>query len=313
MRTMVVFNPKAGQLRLGHQMDEVVQFLRMYGWEVDLRTTEKAGDATTLAREAVDKNYDMVLAAGGDGTNNEVINGGLVGSEITFGILPVGTTNVLALEVGIPVNNPLHLRPILDSARVLVDGHVQRIDVGRAANRYFLLMGGIGWDAEVGTYVQRDAKRWLGPLAYLPAGVLAAKNFAGSRIWADIDGERFRDRAVLITVNNTRLYAGVVQMAPKASLDDGLLDVCIFRGQNVTQAFFRYVLGVLSRRHIYDPHVRYHQARYVAVRSARPLPVHVDDESLGSTPVEFTIVPRSLRVMLPRDLPPQLLLHADEP
>ncbi len=173
-------------------------------------------------------------------------------------------------------------------------------------------MGGIGWDAAAGTYVQRDAKRWLGPLAYLPAGFMAVKNFAGSRIWVDIDGDQFRDRAVLITVNNTRLYGGVVQMAPKASLDDGLLDVCIFRGQNATQAFFRYFLGVLSRRHIYDPRVRYHQAKYVAVRSARPLPVHVDDEPLGSTPVEFTVVSRSLRVMLPRNLPPELLLHVNE-
>jgi len=313
MKTMIVFNPKAGQLRLSRQMDEVIQFLGKYGWEVDLRTTEKAGDATDFAQEAVDENYDMVIASGGDGTNNEVINGGLVGSEVIFGVLPVGTTNVFALEVGIPVNNPLHLRPILDSAKVLIEGNMQRIDVGRAAGRYFLLMGGIGFDAAIGAYVQPDAKRWLGPLAYLPAGIQAAQNFAGSRIWVDIDGEQFRDRAVLITVNNTRLYGGVVQMAPKASLDDGLLDVCIFRGQNVTQAFFRYVLGVLSRRHIYDPHVRYHQARYVAVRSARPLPVHVDDEPLGSTPVEFTVVPRSLRVMLPKNLPSQLLLHANEP
>lgn len=312
MKTMIVFNPMAGQLRPGHQLEEVVQFLRQHDWEVTLRVTEKSGDATVLAQEAVDQNYDMVVAAGGDGTNNEVINGGLVGSDVVLGMLPIGTTNVFAMEVGIPINNPLHLRPILDSARVLVDGCVQRVDVGKAGNRFFLLMGGVGWDAEAVTYVQRDAKRWLGPLAYLPAGFMAAKTFAGSRIWVDIDGDRFRDRAVLITVNNTRLYGGVVQMAPKASLDDGLLDVCIFRGQNVTQAFFRYFLGVLSRRHIYDPRVRYHQAKYIAIRSARPLPVHVDDEALGSTPVEFTVLSRSLRVMLPKNLPPNLLLHADE-
>jgi len=312
MKTMIVFNPTAGQLRPGHQMDEVAQFLRQHKWDVTLRVTEKSGDATSFAREAVDNNYDMVVAAGGDGTNNEVINGGMVGSDVVLGMLPIGTTNVFALEVGIPISNPLHLRPVIDSARVLVDGCVRRVDVGKAGSRFFLLMGGVGWDAEVVTYVQRDAKRWLGPLAYLPAGVMAAKNFAGSRVWVDIDGHRFRDRAVLITINNTRLYGGVVQMAPKASLDDGLLDVCIFRGHNVTQAFFRYIFGVLSRRHIYDPHVRYHQAKYIAVRSARPLPVHVDDETLGSTPVEFTVVSRSLRVMLPRNLPPDLLLHADE-
>ncbi len=313
MKTMIIFNPTAGQLRLSRQMDEVVQFLQQHGWDVDLRKTARGGDATIFAQEAVDHHYEMVVAAGGDGTNNEVINGGLVGSDVIFGMLPIGTTNVLALEVGVPVSNPLHLRPVLDSARVLVEGRVRRIDVGRAARRYFLMMGGIGWDAEIGTYVQRDTKRWLGPLAYMPAAVLAAKNFAGSRIWVDIDGEQFRDRAVLITVNNTRLYGGVVQMAPRASLDDGLLDVCIFRGQNVTQAFFRYFLGVLSRRHIHDPRVRYHQAKYVAVRSARPLPVHVDDEPLGSTPVEFTVANRALRVMLPDNLPAQLLLHANEP
>jgi diacylglycerol kinase (ATP) len=313
MKTMIIFNPTAGQLRLGHQMDEVVQFLHRFDWEVDVRRTEKSGDATGFAREALDQNYDMVVAAGGDGTNNEVINGGLVGSNVIFGILPIGTTNVFALEVGIPVNNPLHLRPILDSARVLVEGRIQRIDVGQISNRYFLLMGGIGWDAEVGTYVQKNAKRWLGPLAYLPAAVRASKSFAGSRIWVDMDGEQFRDRAVLITVNNTRLYGGVVQMAPKASLDDGLLDVCIFRGQNATQAFFRYILGVLSHRHIYDPRVRYHQAKYIAVRSARPLPVHVDDEPAGSTPVEFSVATRSLRIMLPKDLPSQLLIHSNEP
>jgi diacylglycerol kinase family enzyme len=173
-------------------------------------------------------------------------------------------------------------------------------------------MGGIGWDAEIGFHVQREAKRWLGPLAYLPAGLIAANKFTGTRMWVEMDGKQFRDRAVLITINNTRLYGGVVQMAPKACLDDGLLDVCIFRGQNVTQAFFRYILGVLSRRHIYDPRVRYSQARHIVVRSARSVPVHVDDEPLGSTPVEFSVAARSLRVILPRTVPRELLLHADE-
>ena len=312
MNAMLVLNPTAGQLWLNRQIEEVIQYLQQHGWRVDLRTTEKRGDAISFTREAIDKRCDIVIAAGGDGTINEVINGGLVGSDVMLGVLPIGTTNVLALEVGIPVSNPLHLRPILDSARVLVEGRVQRIDVGRAKDRYFLLVSGIGWDAEAGTYVRREAKRWLGPLAYLPAGVMAAKTFAGARVWVEMDGEHFRDRAVLITVNNTRLYAGVIQMAPRACLDDGLLDVCIFRGHNVTQAFFRYTLSVLSRRHIYDPRIRYHQARHIMVRAARAIPVHVDDEPLGTTPVEFTVAARSLRVILPRDIPNDLLLHANE-
>jgi YegS/Rv2252/BmrU family lipid kinase len=309
---MLVFNPAAGQMRLRRQIDEVVQYLKGQGWDVDLRITEKRGDATRFAREAVASNYDMVVVAGGDGTNNEVINGDLVGSRVVLGIIPVGTTNVFALEVGIPVTNPLYVRPILDSARVLVEGRVRRIDVGRAGERYFLLMGGVGLDAEVGTHVQPEAKRRFGPLAYVPASLIAAKSFAGTRVIVEMDGERVRDRAILITVNNTRLYGGVVQMAPKACLDDGLLDVCIFRGRNATQAFFSYILGVLFRRHIYDPRVRYHQARRIIIRSARHVPVHVDDEPLGNTPVEFTVATRALRVVLPRAVPGDLLVHGDE-
>jgi len=312
MRTMIVFNPAAGQMRRRRQVDEVVQFLAEQGWAVDLRVTEKQGDATRYAREAVERHYDMVVAAGGDGTNNEAINGDLVGSDVVFGLLPMGTTNVFALELGIPLTGPLSPRPVLDAARVLIDGRVRRIDVGKAGERHFLLMGGVGWDAEVGAHVQREHKRWFGPLAYIPAGFKAAQTFAGTRVTVKLDGETIRRRAVMITVNNTRLYAGVLQMAPKACLDDGLLDVCIFQGKNVTQAFFSYIWSVMARRHIYDPRVQYHQARHITIQAARRVPVHVDDEPLGHTPVEFTVAPRALRVILPQTIPADLLLHQDE-
>lgn len=312
MKTMMVFNPAAGQLRIRRQIDEVVQYLNEQGWDVDLRVTEKRGDATRYASEAVRCEYDVVVAAGGDGTVNETINGDLVGSRVRFGVLPLGTTNVFALEVGIPVSNALIVRPLLDSARVLVDGRTRRIDVGQAGGRYFILMGGVGLDAEAGRHVQPEAKRWFGALAYVPAGLIAAKSFVGKRMVIEMDGDVVRTRAVLITVSNTRLYGGFVHMAPKACLDDGLLDVCIFRGRNVTQAFFSHIIGVLSRRHIYDPRVRYHQARRIVIRSARGIPVHVDDEPLGTTPVEFTVATRALRVILPQEVPGDLLIHANE-
>jgi diacylglycerol kinase (ATP) len=312
MRTMIVFNPAAGQMRLRRQIDEAVQYLAEQGWKVDLRVTEKRGDATRFAREAVAQSYDMVVSAGGDGTNNEVINGDLVGSNVTFGLLPVGTTNVFALELGIPVTNPLYVRPVLEAAKVLVEGRVRHIDAGKAGARYFLLMGGVGWDAEVGAHVQPEQKRWFGPLAYIPAGFAAAKSFVGRRVTVKMDGETIRDRAVMITVNNTRLYAGVIQMAPKACLDDGLLDVCIFRGKNVTAAFLYYAWGVLIRRHIYDPRVRFHQARHIVIQAAQSIPVHVDDEPIGQTPVEFTVAQRALRVILPQTIPADLLMYEDK-
>ncbi len=121
MKTMIIFNPTAGQLRLSRQMDEVVQFLQQHGWDVDLRKTAR-GETRLFSPKRQSITITRCRRGGRRWHQQRSHQRRLVGSDVIFGMLPIGTTNVLALEVGVPVSNPLHLRPVLDSARVLVEG-----------------------------------------------------------------------------------------------------------------------------------------------------------------------------------------------
>ncbi len=148
-RAMIIFNPAAGQAgSLQGDLEASCDLLNEYGWQVELRPTQAAGDGTRIAREAAQAGYDAVIAAGGDGTINEIVNG-LAGSQTALGVLPVGTVNVWAREIGLP------LQPRA-TTEALLRTHVRSIDLGRAGDRYFLLMAGVGFDAAVVNEVRGD-------------------------------------------------------------------------------------------------------------------------------------------------------------
>ncbi|HYU72724.1 MAG TPA: diacylglycerol kinase family protein [Ktedonobacteraceae bacterium] len=139
---VVIANPTSGSYAShAQEVEETMAFLRHSGWKVDLRLTEAAGDGRRLAREAVEQEAEVVIAAGGDGTINEVIQE-LAGSETALGVLPIGTVNVWAREMGIPLES-------VGAREVLLHGETRRIDLGRINDRFFLLMVGIGFDGEV--------------------------------------------------------------------------------------------------------------------------------------------------------------------
>src|SRR5438552_602963 len=140
--SIIIANPASGSYTQNRQqIEETLSFLRQHGWQVDLRMTRAAGDAQRLAREAVEQKLQVGIAVGGDGTINEIIQE-LAGSDTALGVLPSGTVNVWAREVGIPLDN--------NGARdVLLHGQIKRVDLGNASERYFLLMVGIGLDGEV--------------------------------------------------------------------------------------------------------------------------------------------------------------------
>ncbi|MCA1553155.1 MAG: diacylglycerol kinase family lipid kinase, partial [Chloroflexi bacterium] len=150
MRAMLIFNPAAGQRDLRAALDEVNTYLISIGWQVCVRETQARGDATVLARDAVADGADVVFAAGGDGTINEVVNG-LAHSHVALGVLPTGTANVWAQEIGLPVPRLLNPdpNPLLSGATRLANGHVHEMDLGKAGSRYFMLYGSVGFDAQV--------------------------------------------------------------------------------------------------------------------------------------------------------------------
>ena len=293
MRTRLIINPKARQG--GLDLEQVIARLRQRGWDVDAVETSRAGEAIDLAHSAAADGCELVVACGGDGTINEVVNG-LVGTKAALGVIPLGTANVWAIEMGIP------RRPI-EAADALVDGRIRQVDLGRAGDRYFLLMAGIGLDAEVLKAVPPALKKRFGIVAFFLHGVHKVIGFRGERAIILIDGVPYRRWLRLAVVSNTRLYGGMFSMTHQALIDDGLLDVVLFSNRNGLIGTVRQFVRLLLRRPDTKAGYDYFQGRSVRIWTRHRLPVQVDGELHCETPITIRIEPRVLKVLLPHPLP----------
>lgn len=312
MRSKLIVNPTSGPWDIRRELPAVLSHLERYGWRTTQHHTERPGEATELARQAKEEGLDAVFVVGGDGTINEVING-IAESPVALGVLPGGTGNVWAKELGLPTRSPLHWLPLVDSVKALVPGAIRRIDLGKANGRYFLQWTGIGLDAEV-TYAMEPRtrrQRRLGALAYVVAGVATAATMAGIRTRLLIDDKMIYRRSILIVISNSQLYGGKVRIATDARLDDGQLDVDVFAGSGFSSSM-RAVLGVISGLHVHDPRHSFHRGGAIRVETDKPMAVHVDGEPLGTTPLECTVVPRGLSVIIPAHMRPELFATVGE-
>lgn len=299
MHAMIVYNPFAGQTSSpDRELRAAAAVWRDQGWQVDLRPTQGPGDGTRLARTAVQQAYDVVVAAGGDGTINEVING-LAGSETALATLPLGTMNVWARELGLP------LQPRA-AAEAILGWKARPIDLGRAGGRYFLLMAGIGIDAAITSIVRSEEKRRLGALAYVLRTLDLIPHIRGTRARLVIDGKTIRGRVLWIVVGNSQLYGGVIKITNRASIDDGLLDICVIKGDGFASALM-HIISLIRQRYSLDPEIEYYRARTVQIVAKQRLPVQVDGDTIGQTPMTFEVVPRALRALLPPTLPSNLV------
>lgn len=302
MRVMIIFNPWAGQAaQLERELDAVTQVWAAQGWQVERFPTAAPGDGVILARTAAEHCYDLVVAAGGDGTINEVVNG-LAGSQTALAPLPLGTMNVWARELGLPLQ-------VRAAASALLEWQVHPIDLGRADGRYFLLMAGIGFDAAITAGIQPAVKRRLGALAYVLRGIEEVLRIRGTRVRLVIDGKVVKGRILMIVIGNSQLYGGLVRITPRARIDDGLLDVCVMKGDNFASAL-RHAFNILRQRYTLDPEIEYYRAHTIEILSRAALPVQVDGDSIGVTPMTFEVAPGSLQALLPPNLPEDLVQPA---
>jgi len=306
VRARLIHNPIAGPWDVRRALKRIRSELGSHGWSAELHVTEKPGDALVLSREAAQEGFDAVIVAGGDGTVNEAVNG-LVGTETALGVLPVGTGNLWAKQLGIPtytLANPLRLQ---DAAAGLAEGSIRSVDVGRVNDRYFLCWAGIGLDAQVTSELEprpRHTKR-LGMLPYVVAAVTVARDFQGVRTRVSLDGSIVRGRTLLILASNIQQYAGLLHVSREARIDDGLLDVFVFKGLGFPYAV-SHMLKMLSRRCLEDPRIVHGQARRIEILTEWAVPVQVDGDPIGTTPVVLRAVPRALRVLVPPSAPPGL-------
>ncbi len=297
MRTCLIHNPSAGMRTDYAAIEAAAGVLRAGGWEADIRETHAAGDATALAREAAREGHDVVFAVGGDGTVNEVLNG-LLDSVTALAVLPYGTANVWAKEMGLPLGD------MSAAARLSLQGQIHCVDVGEMegeglAPRAFVLWCGVGFDAAIAAQVepQRAAKRMLGALMWWLVGVRTAFTFRGRNARITVDGKDHRMRLLLGLASNVQLYGGLVRVSPGARIDDGMLDLALFRGTGALRTAW-HLARVFLGWHLKAPDVDHYRAREISIRASK-LPVHVDAEPVGLTPVRISVRPQALRILVP--------------
>jgi YegS/Rv2252/BmrU family lipid kinase len=253
-----------------------------------LTLTAARGDARQAAAAARKEGYDRIFAAGGDGTLCEVING-LAPSELPLAFLPLGTTNVFALEAGIPFN-------VERACALAMEGTPRAVCLGRAGETRFLLMAGIGFDAEVVSRVDLLLKRRVGKLAYLAAAATTLVRFPPKPIELQLeDGTTLSGYGAVI--GNGRLYGGRFSITPGASLEDESLEVCLFLRPGRLQ-MLRCAGIVAAGRHLGAPHARCFKVREIKVRG-EGVSVQIDGDYLGRLPMTFRAVADELRLVLP--------------
>jgi YegS/Rv2252/BmrU family lipid kinase len=257
----------------------------------ELVATATADDARAEAGDAVSRGYDLVVAAGGDGTVS-IVAERLLGSDTALGILPLGSVMNIARSLGIP-------RDAEAAADVIATGRVATMDVGEVAGRPFFEAGSVGMNAAMFREAQRiDDGDW----SSAARTVWVALRYRPARMSIALEDRRIRTRALMVTVSNGPYTGAGLTVAPGARLDDGRFDVRVFRRFSRLR-LLRHLVSIAFGRYRYAPEVDTYRSRFVRIESRHPLPARADSRDLGSTPVEFSTRPAALRVVVPAAIP----------
>ncbi|HVU08179.1 MAG TPA: diacylglycerol kinase family protein [Verrucomicrobiae bacterium] len=294
MRTCVIFNPAAR----GNKARHFRRHLDAMAGQSAFKATTAPGDARRLAAEAVADQFDLIVAAGGDGTVNEVLNG--IGdapdgfARARLGILPLGTVNVFARELKIPLK--------LERAwEILRHGNERKIDLpraefsanGKTERRYFVQLAGAGFDARAIELVDFSVKKKIGPLAYVIAGLKALRE-KKSQVKILTNGQNFIGELILI--GNGKFYGGPISVFQQADLTDGFLDVCIFQKVNFP-TLIRCLPALIFKRKLPEKIVQRIRADKFELFSDGKAAFELDGEWVGHLPVTFSVERRKLRVV----------------
>lgn len=295
-RGLLVFNPKAGTRDRRLEMESVAARLRPLGLSLDLAPTTRADEAPEIVRRRLDAGFDVVVAAGGDGTVGEVA-GALLGSGIPLGILPAGTTNVVAREYG--------LGTLAEAAEHLVSSRTRALSVWPAAGRFSVVAAGVGFDARVMGNAVPVLKRLFGRTGIGPTATWEWLRYEFPPIeisGADAAGSPFALDATFAVASNTRRYGGDPVLAPRADPGDNLLDLVLFRSRSryVLMRFY-HLLSKGRAEHLSLPGVEHHAVRRWEARSAvgYELEVQVDGDAAGVTPVTVGPCAGTVEVVVP--------------
>ncbi|MFN0018447.1 MAG: diacylglycerol/lipid kinase family protein [Pirellulaceae bacterium] len=291
MKTCVITNPNSGTAQAQEKLREQLQ--RLPG--LTIAETKEPGDARRLAAEAVRAGCNLVVAAGGDGTINEVLNGMAVDfSSAALGILPLGTANDFARTINIPAD-------VAAAVEILLAGHKQPTDVIRYTStetRYFINVSAGGFSGQVNEALTDEMKQAWGPLAYLRSAAGVLPNLTDYRTFIACDDEpEQKVHLYNMVVANARYVAGGIPIAPEAQLNDGLADIVIVPAASMLELA---VLGpqLLLGAHLESELIHFRRASKITVRSEPGMWFNVDGELISNAPARFEVLPRVLQVLV---------------
>lgn len=296
MRACVIFNPSAR----GQKAQKLSGLLHSFAQDCQCKPTTAAGEARLFAAQAIREGFDTVVAAGGDGTLNEVLNG--IGdvpdgfAKVRLGVLPLGTINVFARELRIPLEPKRAWETILQGNEISID--LPRVEFqcgGKTVFRYFAQLAGAGLDSNAVAMVNWELKKKIGPFAYVVAGLktlrLPQPKITVSSAAGSVTGE-------LAMVGNGRFYGGNFRLFSKAGMRDGLLDLCVFPKAN-WPTLFRAGIGLMTKNLHRVCETKELQSNAFTLTADRPTFLQLDGENVGELPAKFSIQPKALRVVVP--------------
>ncbi|MBI5482278.1 MAG: diacylglycerol kinase family lipid kinase [Deltaproteobacteria bacterium] len=309
MRTFLVVNPRSANGTVERRWDELAATIRSGYGAFEHAFTTAPGDATRLARQALDEGYAMVVALGGDGTMNEVVNGFFrdgkaVNPDAILGEIPVGTGGDFRKTAGIPKDVAAAAAGLQGTATMRVDaGRLSLVDAaGRPAERYFINIASFGMGGLVDSIVNSSSKALGGKASFFLATARAAVRYRNQLVRLTLDGGKPLERRIYnVAVANGRYFGGGMHVAPKAILDDGLFDVVALGDFGVAEVALR-VRHIYKGTHLGMPKVEHWKARHVQaepVQAGDQVLLDVDGEQPGALPSTFEMLPGAIKLKVP--------------
>jgi diacylglycerol kinase (ATP) len=305
----MIYNPGAGRFPSGILAERAANVLRSNGWNIRLIKTEDGAHVIQLAHEAAEEGKEALFVVGGDGTINLAVRG-LAGSTTALGVLPGGTANVLAQELGLPGIRWTHLMAMEESARRLATASIREVDYGLCGSIPFLMWAGVGLDAFAIHHIEPRTKRekFFANMTYVASTAWHASYWRGVNLRITADHLHINGHYLLAVMSNIHLYAGgIANLSPNALMDDGKIDLWLFEGDTFGDTL-QLAWGVYTGKHVDSEKVRCISFHELKLESDTRLYVQVDAEPISSQDhsIEIKVIPKGLRLLVPKETPREL-------
>ncbi len=279
----------------------VIRALNDQGWRIEVAESMNGRHTTQLAHMAAQENFRAVFAVGGDGTLGQAA-GGLIGSNTALGVLPAGSTNVWARDLRIHAFSWRHPRALIENARLLANSPACRVDIGRCNDQPFLMWAGIGLDALTVKSLEprKRFEKYLNIPEFFATSIWSVTLWHGMDLRVTANEKQIEGHYLLAVASNIRHYlGGLAQISPQAYLDDGLMDLWLFSGRTLADAF-RHFFDMQAGRHLTSDQVNCIPFSSVQIDSETPFSIQLDaDPMIGAQKAFIEVLPRQLNVLMP--------------